>query len=222
MDSNDIFAEIGAGKPKGGGDLIPALLTTGANAAGGLLAGRVDGAISGAIGLPWAGTLGVAALSVGMRMAFASQSDRDAIARELAAGMAGWVGDDLFYFFRDWLLTKEWKAGRSYRTGDRVRYSGRVYEATKEIPATPVVEPSNRSSGWAAPAQGFRNAEEIRQAAQALTGNEQTWQSISDQVLRTVGPEFERLSGTALGEEQTRAIRDTMRATLSSVVQQSF
>lgn len=219
---NDIFSGIGAARPKGGGELLPALMTAGVNAAGGLVAGRVDVMVSGAFGLPWAGTLVVFGLTVGMRMYFDGTSDGHAAARELAGGMAGWVGDDLFYFVRDWLLTKEWKAGRSYRTGDRVRYAGRVYEATKEIAATPVVEPSNRSSGWAEPAQGFRNADEIRQAAQALTSDDRTWQSISDQVFRTVGPEFERISGTELNEDQVRAIRGTMRETLASVVQQSF
>lgn len=93
----DLFSEIGASSPKGRDGITGAVVTSLTNCAGGVVAGRVRDIIRDQFKqYPSAGNLGVFAIAVGIRVYAASSSTMDAVLRELAAGMAGEVGDDMW------------------------------------------------------------------------------------------------------------------------------
>ncbi len=71
------------------------------NALGGFAAGRVRGVLaSAAPGYKGAGTIGVFISSIALRWYARKETGYDRVIKELAAGMAGFVGNDLWLIVR--------------------------------------------------------------------------------------------------------------------------
>ena len=115
--------EVFERKSKTADRIGPALIKTGFAASGGLIAGRVDAIAS----EQWpksavAGPFLVALISIGLRIFADGASAMEKVAQELAAGMAGWIGDDLWYLMRNFLGLgfKKWEPGKGYDKGAQV------------------------------------------------------------------------------------------------------
>ncbi|MFO0580513.1 MAG: hypothetical protein U1A78_41610 [Polyangia bacterium] len=218
--------DIGSSAPKARGKILPVLVTSGVNALGGLIAGRVDELASSQFPkTPSAGTFGVFVVSCALRYFFASAKTVDSIARELAAGMAGWVGDDLWYLVKGWLGwgVQTFKAGVTYRAGDKVRYNGVVWQASKDIPFAPPQAPQaepGRDSRWVR-AQGYK-LEEMRQMAQAFLAEPELVDALATEAAAKLGPEMEHNFGQEMNPEMRAGFRDSMRRVLQDVVSENF
>ena len=121
---------------------------SGLNALGGFMAGRVRGQIATAFP-DWkgAGTIGVFLFSVALRMWAQSEKGWDRAIKEIAAGMAGFVGNDLYLIVRAALGWGKWKREKPYSADSVVIHEKKYYRATKDIPGTPVAEPG-KDSRW--------------------------------------------------------------------------
>ncbi len=216
----ELLSEIGSSKPRTK-DLVGIGMTTGVNALGGLIAGRVDGyAVGKWPKSPSYPLVAVLLVALGLRYYFRGPGNTDAIARELAAGMAGWVGDDLWYAVRDFFGfgVKTFVGGQTYKMGDRVRYNDKVWQASKDIPAVPPAEPG-KDARWTevARAQGYR-MEEYRLAAQAVMGDDDLWNAVADLQAEEIAPAVESFSGQKLGAEENRALVARMRDSLKRAI----
>lgn len=113
--------------------VLPAAVSCGLNAAGGALAQGLDAKID--EWKPGAGTLGIALLSIAIKTFIQPVSEVMIAVREVAAGMAGWVGDELFEGLVLWWRSEPWKAGKVHTKGSFVRHGGKYYQAAQDIPA---------------------------------------------------------------------------------------
>ena len=172
----DLFSEIGASSPKGRDGITGAVVTGLTNCAGGVVAGRVRDIIRDQFKqYPSAGNLGVFAIAVGIRVYAASSSTMDAVLRELAAGMAGEVGDDMWLILKGWLGlgVKTWEPGKSYPKGAEVRYGSQIYQAGDEIPSSGGAPDTDKK--WRLlRAQGL-DSEELGQLARRMVQDERFW-----------------------------------------------
>lgn len=177
----DLFADIGANTPKGRDGLMPAVFTSGTNCLGGVMAGRVRDIIRDQFKqYPSAGNLGVFAISVGIRVYAASSSATDAVLRELAAGMAGEVGDDMWAIVKGWvgLGVKTWETSKAYTKGTEVRYGSQVYQAAEDIPASGGAPDADKR--WKLlRAQGM-DSEQLGSLAKKMFQDDGLWAAISD------------------------------------------
>ena len=114
-------------------NLLPAAVSCGFNAAGGAAARgighRIDGWKAGY------GTIGVALIAIGLKAAVQPVDDVHVAVRELAAGMAGYVGDEVMDSVILWWKSETWKAGKVYPKGTFVRYTGGYWQAAEDVPA---------------------------------------------------------------------------------------
>lgn len=116
-----------------GENLVGSVLSCGLNAAGGAAALFVGEKID--HWKPGYGTLGIALLSIGIKAAVQPVSDGAVAFRELAAGMAGYVGDEVFEgLMLMWRSTK-WTAGKVWKTGELVSHDGKYYVASEDLQA---------------------------------------------------------------------------------------
>lgn len=194
----DLFADIGAGTPKGRDGLMPAVLTALTNSAGGVIAGRVRDIIRDQFKqYPSAGDLGVFAISVGIRVYAASSSATDAVLRELAGGMAGEVGDDMWAIIKGWLGlgVRTWETSRAYSKGEAVRYGSQVYQASEDIPASGGAPDADKR--WKLlRAQGL-DSEQLRQIAAKLAQNEDVWAAIESDFAQALASRYDSIAGEA-------------------------
>lgn len=216
-----IFDEIGSRAPKSKG-IAPAVFSSLANAAGGFLASAADRAINKASEkYPIARTLGVFVISVALRWGFPGSSTTDSIIRELAAGMAGWVGDDLCFDVLNLLGfgVPDFKVATPYRIGDKVRYQGTTWVANADIPASPQTEPGKDPS-WLKYSDTAFTVKDLRAQAQAFLADEKLWNAIGEDLATSTAGEIERVTGTTLAPDELAAFRSRMRKSLTAVVDQ--
>ena len=215
--------EVFERKSKTADRIGPALVKTGIAASGGLIAGRVDAIAS----EQWpksavAGPFIVALISVGLRIFADGASAMEKVAQELAAGMAGWIGDDLWYLLRNFLGLgfKKWEPGKGYEKGAQVKYDGKLYRASRALEgttATPDKDPS-----WAlieGRAQGFRQ-EDLRDFAQMLAGDRERWQATAVDTLNRIGPHLEEVTGHRFNDEQKGRLINSMTEVLQQAVRE--
>lgn len=176
---SDIFAEIGANSPKGKSGIAGAVATSLTNCAGGVIAGRVRDIIRDQFKqFPSAGNLGVFAVSVGIRVYAADNSTMSAVLRELAAGMAGEVGDDMWLILKGWLGlgVKTWEPGKTYGKGTEVRYGSQVYQASEDVPASS--GPPDADKKWRLlRAQGL-DSQELGSLARRMVQDDGFWAAV--------------------------------------------
>ena len=216
---DDVFER----KSKTADRIGPALVKTGIAASGGLIAGRVDTIAS----EQWpkstvAGPFLVALISIGLRVFADGASAMERVAQELAAGMAGWIGDDLWYLLRNFLGLgfKKWEPGKGYEKGAQVKYDGKLYRSSRALDgttATPDKDPS-----WAlieGRAQGFRQ-EDLRDFAQMLAGDRERWQATAVDTLNRIGPHLEEVTGHRFNDEQKGRLINSMTEVLQQAVRE--
>lgn len=214
----DAFDEIQA-LPRGK-TLTSVLATTAINAAGGLLAGRVRGLLADfAPATKGAGTLGVFFVALGLRYFARNNTGWDLVVKELSAGMAGFVGNDLWLILKLWIGLGKWKPETAYKAGDTVLHKNEYYKAEKDIPATPVAEPGS-DSRWVR----FQTAQAIERDdvtafAQALVSNDALLDGLVREQLLIFGPELAQCVGRDLNQSEANNIYSGMRDSLKSVVQ---
>ncbi len=176
MAGTDLFSEIGASSPKGRDGWTGAVATSLTNCAGGVIAGRVRDIIRDQFKqYPSAGNLGVFAISVGIRVYAADNSTMNAVLRELAGGMAGEVGDDMWLILKGWigLGVKTWEPGKTYAKGTEVRYGSQIYQAGEEISSAG--GPPDADKKWRLlRAQGL-DSEELGNLARRMVQDDRFW-----------------------------------------------
>ena len=219
---DDVFAK----KSKPQDRIVPALVKTGVAATGGLIAGRVDAIATES----WpksavAGPFLVALVSISLRIFADGGSALEKVALEIAAGMAGWIGQDLWYLFRNFLGLgfKKWESQVSYSAGAQVKFGGKLYRAGGDVKGgltTPDKDPTWRLIEGAA--QGFRSQEfnDLRDFAQALANDKERWQAASIDVLNRIGPHIEEASGYTFGDDQKRKLIGSMTEVLQQSVRE--
>lgn len=219
----DLFADIGAGTPKGRDGLMPAVLTALTNSVGGVMAGRVRDLIRDQFKqYPSAGNLGVFAVSVGIRVYAASSSPTDSVLREIAGGMAGEVGDDMWAIIKGWLGigVKVWEAGKAFAKGTEVRYGSQVYQAGDDVPASGGAPDTDKR--WKLlRAQGL-DSEQLGQVARKMFQDDRLWDSVSHDFAQALDARMGSIAGQA-NVEIPREFYDTMfqqaRGALSDIVE---
>lgn len=219
---NDLFADIGAGSPKGKDGLMPAVLTSLTNSLGGVMAGRVRDIIRDQFKqYPSAGNLGVFAITVGIRMYAASSSPTDSVLREVAGGMAGEVGDDMWLILKGWLGigVQTWAAGKAFLKGTEVRYGSQVYQAADDIPASGGAPDADKR--WKLlRAQGL-DSEQLGQLARKMFQDDRLWDSVSRDFAQALDARMTSIAGSA-NIEIPREFYDTMfreaRGALNDIV----
>ncbi len=214
----DAFDEIQS-FPKGK-SVTSVTATCAMNALGGVLAGRVRGLLAGfAPKTKGAGTIGVFLVSIALR--YYANGDRgwNPIIRETAAGMAGFVGNDLWLIIKALIGWGKWKPETAYKAGDTVTHGNQLYKAEKDIPATPTAEPG-RDSRWVRfeTAQGI-GMDDFTSFAQALQHNDALLDGLVKEQLLVFGPELAQAVGRDLNQEEADNIYSGMRDSLKSVVQ---
>ena len=212
------FDEVKA-LPKGK-TLTAAAATAAMNALGGVLAGRVRGLLAGfAPTTKGAGTIGVFLVSIGLRYYANDEKGWNLLIREAAAGMAGFVGNDLWLIAKSMIGWGKWKPETAYKAGDVVTHENQQYRAEKDIPATPTAEPG-RDSRWVRfeMAQAIQ-PDDISLFAQALDRNEALLDGIVQEQLLIFGPELAQRAGRELNQDEVNNIYSGMRDSLKSVVQ---
>ncbi|HAN93362.1 MAG TPA: hypothetical protein DCQ33_14960 [Nitrospira sp.] len=190
------------------------------NALGGLAAGRVRGVLAGAApGYKGAGTIGVFLVSVALRWYAKSETGYDRVIKEIAAGMAGFVGNDMWLIARALVGWGKWKPETAYASGDTVIYNNLFYRADKDIPFPPQAEPG-KDSRWVRfeTAQGY-GQDEVGAFAQALMSNDALMDGIIKEQLLVFGPELAQTTGRDYTQEEADRIYAGMRDSLKSVVQ---
>jgi hypothetical protein len=214
----DAFDEILA-LPKGK-SITSVAATAAMNALGGVLAGRVRGLLAGfAPTIQGAGTIGVFFVSIGLRYYANGIQGWNLVIKEAAAGMAGFVGNDLWILVKSMLGWGKWKPETAYKAGDIVTHEKKQYKAEKDIAATEVAEPG-KDSRWVRfeLAQGI-GGDEITAFAQALIRNDALLDGIVKEQLLIFGPELAQCAGRELNQDEANNIYSGMRDSLKSVVQ---
>lgn len=214
----DAFDEILA-LPKGK-TLTSVVGTAAMNALGGVLAGRVRGLLAGfAPTIPGAGTIGIFLVSIGLRYYANGIQGWNLIIKETAAGMAGFVGNDLWHVAKNLIGWGKWKPETAYKAGDIVTYEKHEYKADKDIPETPTAEPG-KDARWIRieTAQGI-SGDELTAFAQALYRNDALLDGIIKEQLLIFGPELAQCAGRELNQDEANNIYAGMRDSLRSVVQ---
>lgn len=214
---DDVFER----KSKPADRIGPALIKTGIAAGGGLIAGRVDALASeqypkSAV----AGPFLVALMSIALRVFADGSSALERVAQELAAGMAGWIGDDLWYLVRNFfgLGFKKWEPGRDYEKGAQVKYEGKLYRSSRSVSGTTTTP--DKDPSWVlieGRAQGFRQ-EDLRDFAQMLSEDRERWQATAIDTLNRIGPQVQEVTG----HEFTDAQKAALLASMTDVLQQSI
>lgn len=205
--------------PKGK-NISSALATAGINALGGVLAGRVRGLLANfAPTIKGAGTIGVFLVSVALRQYARNDTGWDLLIKESAAGMAGFVGNDLWMVVKSAIGWGKWKPETAYKAGDVVTYEEQQYRAERDIPATPRAEPG-KDSRWVRfeMAQGV-TYDDLTAFAQALHNNDALLDGIVKEQLLIFGPELAQCAGRELNQDEANNIYSGMRDSLKSVVQ---
>lgn len=216
---DDVFER----KSKTADRIGPALVKTGFAASGGLIAGRIDSIAS----EQWpksvvAGPFLIALLSVGLRVFADGGSAMERIAQELAAGMAGWIGDDLWYLIRNFLGLgfKKWEPSKDYEKGAQVKYDGKLYRSSRAVAGTTATP--DRDPSWVlieGRAQGFRQ-EDLRDFAQMLAGDRERWQATAIDALDRIGPQLEEVTGHSFDAEQKTRLINSMTEVLQQAVRE--
>lgn len=190
------------------------------NALGGFAAGRVRGILAGfAPQYKGAGTIGVFIVSIALRYYSRAESGYDRVIKELAAGMAGFVGNDLWLIVRALVGWGKWKPETAYGAGDVVIYENQYYRAEKDIPAKPSAEPG-KDARWVRfeTAQGY-SPDEVSAFAQALVSNDALIDALVKEQLLIFGPELAQCAGREFNQQEADQIYAGMRDSLKSVVQ---
>lgn len=180
------------------------------NAAGGAMAGRVDAAFASFLPkMPGAGPFGVFIFATALKAIFPQREDVSNVIRELAGGMAGWVGDDLYYAVRNF-FRPVFAIGRSYKSGDVVRHNGGVWVAQKDIPYPPQAIPG-LDSRWQQMqrAQGYR-AEDLKQYAQAFMADRARVDAIVDDVAAEMARRGQDVDQAAFAAEMKGVLYDVI------------
>ncbi len=175
----DLFAEIGSGSPKGRDGIVPAGLTTLTNCAGGAIAGRVRDLIRDQFKqYPSAGDIGVFAIATGIRVFFKGSAATDSVMRELAGGMGGAIGDDMWQILKGWLGlgVKTWEPGKAYTKGTEIRYGSQVYQASEDVPSSGGAPDTDKK--WRLlRAQGM-DSEQLGQIARKMVQDDRFWAAV--------------------------------------------
>lgn len=221
MDAFDEIRTVPKGKT-----ITSIAATAGFNALGGMLAGRVRGLLASfAPSVKGAGTIGVFFVSIALRYYARDDKGWNLIIKEAAAGMAGFVGNDLWLVLKALIGWGKWKPETAYKTDDVVIHEKQYYKATKDIPATPTAEPG-KDSRWVRfeTAQAMESSEAIdpeavSRFAQALSTNDALLDGIVKEQLLIFGPELAQCAGRDLNQDEANNIYSGMRDSLKSVVQ---
>ena len=170
-----------------------------------------------------AGILHASALiSLGLRIFADGASALEKVAQELAAGMAGWIGDDLWYLLRNFLGLgfKKWEPSRDYEKGAQVKYDGKLYRSSRALGATTATP--DRDPSWVlieGRAQGFRH-EDLRDFAQLLASDRERWQATAIDTLNRIGPHLEEVTGHRFDDEQKGRLINSMTEVLQQAVRE--
>lgn len=116
------------------GNIVPAVVGCGLNAGGGLIASALDHKID-----EWkagAGTIGIALIAIALKTVVQPVSELSIAIREVASGMAGWVGDELFDGLVLWWKSETWQTGKVYTKGAMVRHAASFWQAAEDLGAS--------------------------------------------------------------------------------------
>jgi hypothetical protein len=195
-------------------NLLPAAASCGINAAGGLIAGRLDKEfMEWKPNWPHFPAFGIAIVAIALKAACRKMNAVDNVVRDIASGMAGWVGDDIFYGIRNFFFRKDWVAGKSYKKGDEVKYGGKIWQAKADIDYPPQAEPGKDARWEEVRAQGFR-LEDLRHYAQAFVSDERRVDRIASDVAVLMAEKGQ------VPQDQREAFMREMKKTLQDVVAQ--
>jgi len=214
------FKEIREGKAN---SLLGAFGITAVAAMGGFLAGRVRGILAGfAPTTKGAGTIGVFLVAMGLHYFARDFRAFSGLIGDAASGMAGFVGNDLWFVIRAMVKWGMWKPETEYKAGTIILYEkdgkSEYYKAEKDIPATPVAEPG-RDSRWVRfEVANAVSIDEITSFAQALGRNDALLDGIVKEQLLIFGPELAQAFGRELNQDEANNIYSGMRDSLKSVV----
>ncbi len=215
------FDDVFERKGKTADRIGPAFIKTGIAASGGLIAGRIDTiATEQWPKSPVAGPFLVAVISVSLRIFADGSSALEKVAQEVAAGMAGWIGDDLWYLLRNFLGLgfKKWEPGVEYVKGSQVKFAGKLYRSSVSVSATTTTP--DKDPSWVlieGRAQGFRQ-EDLRDFAQMLSEDRERWQATAIDTLNRIGPQVQEVTGHEFTDEQ----KARLLASMTDVLQQSI
>ena len=133
-------------------------------------------------------------------------SAMERVAQELAAGMAGWIGDDLWYLMRNFLGLgfKKWEPGKGLREGAQVKYDGKAVSSSRALDGTTATRTKIQLDADRRKSAGFRQ-EDLRDFAQMLAGDRERWQATAVDTLNRIGPHLEEVTGHRFNDEQKGA-----------------
>lgn len=208
----------GSGKDQG---MIAALVRTGANVIGGASASYARKTFAEAFpNFKMAGTMGVVLVAIGLHYYAASQAGLKGILREIAAGMAGFVGQDVWLWVSIKMGWNKWDPKSSYKKGATITYNDQYYKAKEDIPLGQVVAEPGKDDRWVKVviAQGLEPAE-WTDFAQALMGNDSFLDGVVREQITIFGPELANCIGRDITQNEANQIYSGMRDSLKSVVQ---
>jgi len=164
-------------------NVLPALVSCGLNAVGGaaamILGEKIDHWKAG-----W-GTMSTALIAIAVKAAVQPVSDGAVAVRELAAGMAGYVGDEVVEgLLLMWKSTK-WVAGKVWKTGALVAHDGKYYEASEDLAADGGKPGEDKR--WVAHTSAKFGVSDIKECAKLVFQDKQRVETISSFLASQLG-----------------------------------
>ena len=132
-------------------NLIPSAVSCGINALGGAMAQWVGQKVD-----HWKrgwGTIGVSVLAISIKAAVQPVGKGNALEvafaiRDLASGMAGYVGDEILESLTLMWKSTAWVPGKQWKRDNYVSYAGKYYVAAEDIAASDSVKPPEEDKRW--------------------------------------------------------------------------
>lgn len=134
--------------------LVPSAVSCAINAAGGACAQFVGDKID-----SWKkgwGTIGVSVVAITLKAAVQPVGEVQIAIRELAAGMAGYVGDEILEGFSLMWRSVAWKPGQQWKRDTYVSHEGEYYVSSEDIAASDSVKPPKEDKRWVPVSVGRR------------------------------------------------------------------
>lgn len=148
-----------------GSQIGPALLSCTLNVAGGAAARTASEFLDG-YKAGW-GMLGVTLISVGLKTVFQGDTEASMAIRELGAGMAGYVGDEVVDNLVQWWRSETYDSTKPWEAGKVVWLNGKYYKAAEAIKDSSLGMPGE-DPRWVRLTGVTYNADDIKHCARMI------------------------------------------------------
>jgi len=172
-------------------NLLPSAVSCGINALGGAMAMWVGQKVD-----HWKrgwGTVGVSVLAIAIKAAVQPVGNGTELevafaVRDLASGMAGYVGDEILEALTLMWKSTPWIPGKQWKRDDHVSYAGRYYVAAEDIAASDSVKPPAEDKRWVGIENGSKlGLEDVKECTRMVFQDKERVETITSFLASSLG-----------------------------------